>query len=68
MNTTFLSFYLTVGVVMYCVWVAGTDETLLIVRYCMKRVEYQWVHMRMVMMRRRLKKELEELMDTYSDK
>ena len=54
MNTTFLSFYLTVGVVMYCVWVAGTDETLLIVRYCMKRVEYQWVQMRMVMMRWRV--------------
>ena len=68
MNTTFLSFYLTVGIVIYCVWVAGVDETLLIVRFCVKRVEYQWVKVRMMMMRRRLRRELNEVMDMYSDK
>ena len=58
MNTTFLSFYLTVGVVIYCVWVTGLEQTLLIVEYGVKRCQIIWIEWRLERLRKRLYRQL----------
>lgn len=58
MNTTFLSFYFTFGVVMYCVWYAGSDQTLLLVEYIVKRCQIIWIEWRLERLRKRLYRQL----------
>lgn len=55
-----LAFYLTVLLLVCCIWYAGYDGTMRLVAYCDLQLRYAWVQMRMFFMRQRLKRDLKK--------
>lgn len=55
-----LAFYLTVLLLIACIWYGGYDGTMRLVAYADLQLRYAWVQIRMFFMRQRLKRDLKQ--------
>ena len=55
-----LGLYLVVAIVLLCVAYAGPEETMRLFAYLDLQLRYAWVRFRMVLMRRKLKRQLDK--------
>ena len=60
MNQAFLGFYVTMFVVICMVMYAGVENTLNLFKYLELQIKYQFILVKMAIMRYRLKKSLEK--------
>jgi len=55
-----LGLYLVVAIVLLCVAYAGVEETMRLFAYLDLQLRFAWVRFRMVLMRRKLKRQLDK--------
>jgi len=61
-----LGLYLVVAVVLLLVAYAGVDETMRLFAYLDLQLRFAWIRFRMMLMRRKLKRQLEKSFAEYS--
>ena len=61
-----LGLYLVVAIVLLCVAYAGVDETMRLFAYVDLQLRFAWIRFRMMLMRRKLKRQLEKSFAEYS--
>ena len=60
-----LGLYLVVAIVLLCVAYAGVDETMRLFAYLDLQLRFAWVKFRMMLMRRKLKRQLDKSFAEY---
>jgi len=55
-----LGLYLVVAIVLLCVAYAGVDETMRLFAYLDLQLRFAWIRFRMMLMRRKLKRQLDK--------
>ena len=60
-----LGLYLVVAIVLLCVAYAGVDETMRLFAYLDLQLRFAWVRFRMMLMRRKLKRQLDKSFAEY---
>ena len=55
-----LGLYLVVAIFLLCIAYAGVDETMRLVAYLDLQLRFAWVRFRMMLMRRKLKRQLDK--------
>ena len=60
-----LGLYLVVAVVLLCVAYAGVDETMRLFAYLDLQLRFAWVRFRMMLMRRKLRRQLNKSFAEY---
>jgi len=60
-----LGLYLVVAIVLLCVAYAGTEETMRLFAYLDLQLRFAWVRFRMMLMRRKLKRQLDKSFAEY---
>jgi hypothetical protein len=55
-----LGLYLVVAIVLLCIAYAGVEETMRLFAYLDLQLRYAWVRFRMMLMRRKLKRQLDK--------
>jgi len=60
-----LGLYLVVAIVLLCVAYAGVDETMRLFAYLDLQLRFAWVKFRMMLMRRKLKRQLNKSFAEY---
>ena len=62
-----LGLYLVVAIVLLLIAYAGVDETMRLFAYVDLQLRFAWIRIRMMMMRRKLKRQLEKSFAEYSN-
>ena len=62
-----LGLYLVVAIVLLLIAYAGVDETMRLFAYVDLQLRFAWIRFRMMMMRRKLKRQLEKSFAEYSN-
>ena len=62
-----LGLYLVVAIVLLLIAYAGVDETMRLFAYVDLQLRFAWIRIRMMMMRRKLKRQLEKSFVEYSN-
>ena len=60
-----LGLYLVVAIVLLCVAYAGVEETMRLFAYLDLQLRFAWVRFRMMLMRRKLKRQLDKSFAEY---
>jgi len=60
-----LGLYLVVAIVLLCIAYAGVDETMRLFAYLDLQLRFAWVRFRMMLMRRKLKRQLDKSFAEY---
>ena len=62
-----LGLYLVVAIVLLLIAYAGVDETMRLFAYVDLQLRFAWIRLRMMLMRRKLKRQLEKSFAEYSN-
>ena len=61
-----LGLYLVVAIILLCIAYAGVDETMRLFAYVDLQLRFAWIKFRTMLMRRKLKRQLEKSFAEYS--